>query len=216
MSSPEGSHPLTTPPTTPVTTAITTPTINTSHVRRQLTRIRSNKARGPDDISPRVLKICEEQLAGVFTHLFGLSLRLNKVPTLWKTSCVVPVPNKGRPNAPKDFRPVAQTSHVMKTFERIVLEHLSPLVRNCLNPLQFAYQTDIGVEDAIIYLLHRAYSHLERPQSMVRIMFFDFSSAFDTVQPDRLAEKLQAMQVDPDMVAWITNYLTDRPQYVRL
>ena len=216
MSSPGISHSLITPPTIPVTPATTNPFINTSYVRRQLTRIRTYKARGPDDISPRVLKICAEQLAGVFTHLFGLSLRLKKVPTLWKTSCVVPVPKKGRPSAPKDFRPVALTSHVMKIFERMVLEHLRPLVRDCLDPLQFAYQTNIGVEDAIICLLHRAYTHLERPQSMVRIMFFDFSSAFDTVQPVRLVEKLQVMKVDPDMVAWISNYLTDRPQYVRL
>ena len=98
----------------------------------------------------------------------------------------------------------------MKTFERLVLNNLRPLVRDCLDPLQFAYQTDVGVEDAIICLLHRAYTHLERPQSMVRIMFFDISSAFDTVQPVRLAEKLQAMHLDHDMVAWITSYLTNR------
>ena len=88
-------------------------------------------------------------------------------------------------------------------------------MRDCLDPLQFAYQTDWH-GGCHLRLLHRAYSYLERPQGMVRIMFFDFSSVFDTVQPVRLAEKLQAMQVDPDMVAWITNYLTDRPQYVRL
>ena len=47
-------------------------------------------------------------------------------------------------------------------------------------------------------------------------MFFECSSAFHTVQPVRLAENLQAMQVDPDLVAWITNHLTDRPQSVSL
>ena len=65
----------------------------------------------------------------------------------------------------------------------MVLQHLRPLVRHCLDPLQFVYQTDINVEDAIIYLLHRANVHLERPQSMVRNTFFDFSGAFNTVQP---------------------------------
>ena len=47
-------------------------------------------------------------------------------------------------------------------------------------------------------------------------MFFEFSRAFHTVQPVRQAEKLQAMQVDPDLVAWITHYLTERLQSVRL
>lgn len=93
----------------------------------------------------------------------------------------------------------------MKTLKRLVLQHLRCLVRDCLDPLQFVYQTDIDVEDAIIYLLNRAYTHLERPQSMVRITFFDFSNAFDMFQPVWLAEKLSVIQADPDRVAWITD-----------
>ena len=70
-----------------------------------------------DDINPRVLSVCAEQLAGVFTHLFDLSLRLKSVPTIWKTFCMVPVPKKERHSSLNDFRPVALTSQVMKTFE---------------------------------------------------------------------------------------------------
>jgi len=51
-----------------------------------------------------------------------------------------------------------------------------------MNPLQFAYQPHIGVEDTIIFLLHRAYSHQEEAGSVVRVMFFDFSSAFNTIR----------------------------------
>ncbi|KAI4881097.1 hypothetical protein NFI96_007135 [Prochilodus magdalenae] len=47
-------------------------------------------------------------------------------------------------------------------------------------------------------------------------MFFDFSSAFNTIQPLQLRDKLARMQVDPHLVSWITDYLTGRPQYVRL
>ncbi|KAJ8007781.1 hypothetical protein DPEC_G00097760 [Dallia pectoralis] len=65
-------------------------------------------------------------------------------------------------------------------------------------------------------MLHRAYPHLEGAGSMVRIMFFDFSSAFNTIRHLLLARKLSVMQVDQDIVAWITDYLTDRPQFVRL
>ncbi|KAJ8381521.1 hypothetical protein SKAU_G00022990 [Synaphobranchus kaupii] len=44
----------------------------------------------------------------------------------------------------------------------------------------------------------------------------NLASACNTLQPSLLEEKLYAMQVDHDMVAWITDYLTNRPQYVRL
>ena len=65
-------------------------------------------------------------------------------------------------------------------------------------------------------MLHRAYTQLEELHSSLRILLFDFSSAFNTIQPHLLAEKLSVMQVDHSMVAWITDYLTNRPQYVRL
>ncbi|KAF7645652.1 hypothetical protein LDENG_00200560 [Lucifuga dentata] len=123
---------------------------------------------------------------------------------IWKTSCIVPLPKKGHSSA-HDFRSVALTSR-HKELERLVLRHLRSLVRDCLDPLQFVYQADISVEDAIIYLLHRASAHLEKPQrSTVRMMFF----AFNTRLALRLAEKLSVM----DLVFWITDYFTDRPQY---
>ncbi|KAI4894895.1 hypothetical protein NFI96_003892 [Prochilodus magdalenae] len=139
-----------------------------------------------------------------------------RVPVMWKTSCIVPVPKTPRPSDIKDYRPVALTSHIMKTMERLVLEQLRPMVQPLLDPLQFAYQPRLGVEDAIIYLLNRVYAHLDKPASTVRVMFFDFSSAFNTIQPALLGDKLNVMQVDAPLVSWIVDYLTGRPQYVRL
>jgi len=65
-------------------------------------------------------------------------------------------------------------------------------------------------------MLHRAYSYSDEPGSYVRIMFFDFSSAFNTIQPLILREKLEEMGVDPSFTSWITDYLTGRPQFVRM
>ena len=72
------------------------------------------------------------------------------------------------------------------------------------------------MDDAITYLLHRTHSHLDKGKSAVRIMFFDFSSAFNTIQPLRLGDKLLQMGVDAHLVSWITDYLTGRPQYFSL
>ncbi|XP_076857379.1 piezo-type mechanosensitive ion channel component 2-like [Brachyhypopomus gauderio] len=43
----------------------------------------------------------------------------------------------------------------------------------------------------------------------------DFST-FNTIQPLQLRDKLVRMKVDLHLVSWITDYLTGRPQYVRL
>ncbi|KAI3367638.1 hypothetical protein L3Q82_026475 [Scortum barcoo] len=133
------------------------------------------------------------------------SLQIGRVPTLWKTSRIVPVPKKNRPSELNDFRPVALTSHLMKTLERLFLSLLRPQVQHAQDRLQFAYQPGVGVEDAILYLLHRAHSHLDKGSGTVRILFLDFSSAFNTIQPTLLRDKLSRMGVDPQLMDWISD-----------
>ena len=48
--------------------------------------------------------------------------------------------------------------------------------------LQFAYRAEVGVEDTILYLQHRANSHLDKGSGTVRILFLDFSSPGKTHQ----------------------------------
>ncbi|KAI3366522.1 hypothetical protein L3Q82_000652 [Scortum barcoo] len=86
--------------------------------------------------------ITPDQLCGIFGYTFNLSLKLGRVPQLWKTSCIVPVPKTPHPKELNSYRPVALTSHLMKTLERLVLAHLRPLVSSFMDPLQFAYQSD--------------------------------------------------------------------------
>lgn len=74
-----------------------------------------------------------------------------------------------------------------------------------MHPQPFAYQDEVGVDDAIIYQLHRASSHLQRSGDTVRVMFFNFSSAFNTIKPSLLKERLRTMQVDPDTVAVLSD-----------
>ncbi|KAI3371820.1 hypothetical protein L3Q82_024372 [Scortum barcoo] len=61
--------------------------LTTHQVRNALKKNR--KAAGPDGISSRLLKSCADQLCGIFGYTFNLSLKLGRVPQLWKTSCRV-------------------------------------------------------------------------------------------------------------------------------
>ncbi len=54
----------------------------------------------------------------------------------------------------------------------------------------------------------RALSHLKKQGSTVRVMLLDFSSAFNTVQPCLLSEKVLAMQLHPATAYWIMDYRT--------
>ncbi|KAK0148357.1 NLR family CARD domain-containing protein 3 [Merluccius polli] len=53
-------------------------------------------------------------------------------------------------------------------------------------------------------------------QSYVRMLFVDYSSAFNTIIPDILITKLITLGLPPLTCAWIKDFLTNRPQTVRL
>ncbi len=50
----------------------------------------------------------------------------------------------------------------------------------------------------------------------MRILFVDFSSAFNTIIPDTLQNKLTQLSVPTSVCQWITSFLTDRQQLLRL
>ena len=107
-------------------------------------------------------------------------MKLKKVPQLWKTSCIVPVPKIARPSSLK-------------------AQHLRPqLVCDSMDPLQFVYEAQLAMDDAIICLLYRAYSRLKRLGNTLRAMFFVFcivSKKNKEIQLG-LAEALKAIRLN--------------------
>ena len=178
-------------------------------------KVKIRKAAGPDAICGRTLHYCADQLSGVFTRLFQMCADLGQIPKLWKTSTIIPIPKSKNSKELKEFRPVALTSLVMKNFEKILKNITVSLIQDKLDPLQFAYQPKKGVEDAKIFIMDTVYKHLEKPKSHVRLLFADFSSAFNKMQPHILIERLSSYFNLPDqLLLLILNFLTERVQKV--
>ncbi len=104
----------------------------------------------------------------------------------------------------------------MKSFERLVLAQLKASTWPLLDPLQFAYRANRSVDDAVNMGLHFILQHLDRPGTYVRILFADFSSAFNTIIPDTLQNKPTLLYVPTSICQWITSFLTNRQQLLRL
>ena len=65
--------------------------------------------------------------------------------------------------------------------------------------------------------LHEVLSHLEKPNSYVRILFIDYSSAFNTIIPQKLYDKLYYdLKFPIHLCNWILDFLLDRPQSVKI
>ena len=179
-------------------------------------KLNHKSASGPDNVASKTLKLCSDSLAKVYTLLMQWSFNEHYVPRLWKTSVIVPVPKKKSPTVLNDYRPVALTSVPMKCAEKIALKELRKQTAAHQDPMQFAYCAGRSTEDAILTMLHHILTHLDRPKSYVRVLFIDFSSAFNTIQPHLLMRKLSIMEVSPSLILWICSFMTNRPQQVRI
>ncbi len=88
-----------------------------------------------------------------------------------------------------DWRPIALTPIFSKCFEKLVRDYICSVLPVPLNPLQFAYRSSRSTDDAIALTLHTALSHLENKNTYVRMLFVDYSSAFNTIVPATLVAK---------------------------
>lgn len=150
--------------------------------------------------------------------LFQRSLDTRTVPTHWKMSHIIPLPKKTCAKECSDFRPVALTSVLMKSLEKIITPMLSESVQGKLDPYQFAYKQGRNTEDAVAALTHLVSKHLDKPNhnAYARVLFIDFSSAFNTLKTDLLLKKMHSLNINSHIIHWYHSFLTERLQLVRV
>ncbi|KAI4888037.1 hypothetical protein NFI96_004468 [Prochilodus magdalenae] len=161
--------------------------LTAADMRKTLCRVNPRKAAGPDNIPARVLRECADQLTDVFTDIFNIYLSSATVPTCLKATTIIPVPKKSSVSCLNDF-----------FF------------------FQFAYHPNRSMDDSISTTLHLALTHLDNRDTYVRMLFIDFSSAFNTIIPQHLIGKLNLLGLNTSLSNWILDFLTGRPQSVRI
>ncbi|KAK3534304.1 hypothetical protein QTP86_014224 [Hemibagrus guttatus] len=69
----------------------------------------------------------------------------------------------------------------------------------------------ISTDDAITTTLHLSLTHLDNKDTYVRMLFINFSSAFNTIIPQHLIEKLSLLGLNTSLCNWILDFLTASP-----
>eukprot|EP00061_Rhincodon_typus_P017907 g46837.t1 len=92
----------------------------------------------------------QKELAEVFTNIFNLSRQQAKVPICFEKTTIIPVPKKAHAMCLNDYRPVALTPIIMKSFKRLVVAHINYSLPANLNPLQFSYCRNSKTKELVI------------------------------------------------------------------
>ena len=113
------------------------------------------------------------------------------------------MPNNAKVTCLNDYRSIALTSVAMK-----VMAHISTIIPDAMDPLQFAYHPNRSIDEAISIALNTALSHLDKRNTYVRMLFIDNSSTFNTIVPSKFITKLRtlglntSLQLDFELPDW--------------
>ena len=85
-------------------------------------------------------------------YLYVKSLEEDLLPSLWKTSIVVPLFKNGSRSNPLNYRPVSLTSACCKSLERIIVSQLTEYLEanGLLSGNQFGFRKGRSVEDQLL------------------------------------------------------------------
>jgi hypothetical protein len=96
------------------------------------------------------------------------------------------------------------------------MSHINTIIPESLDPFQITYRTNRSTGDTISIALHTALSYLDKRNTFVRMLFIDYSSAFNTIVPSKLITKLRVLGLNTSLYNWILDFLTGCPQVVRV
>ena len=191
--------------------------IDKEMVRKEIDKLKKTKSPGPDDIFPRILKECKEQLDEPIARIFMKSLDTGIVPRLWRQANVVPIFKKGDKAEGSNYRPISLTSVVGKMLEAIIAKEIRKHLdeHHLIKHSQHGFSKGKSCLTNLLSFYRKVFETLDSGDRY-DIVFLDFSKAFDRVPHRRLISKVKAHGIDGKVLEWIRGWLTGREQRVQI
>ena len=191
-------------------------TISPSDVERALRALNARKAPGFDGIPTRLLVILKDEIVHCVHHIFTLSLTSGTLPTDWKSATVTPIyKERGNRQVATNYRPISLLSVLSKCLEKLVFKTLYSHLDQFLPIHQSGFRQRDSTAYQLARLVHRLATAGDEGNTTLAC-FYDLSKAFDRVWHKGLLAKLHHFGVRSHALAWITDYLSDRRQCVRI
>ncbi len=189
--------------------------ITENGILKLLKSLNPNKAAGPDNISPRVLKHLATDISPILTIIFRRSYSTGEVPSVWKSANVCPVYKKGKKYDPINYRPISLTCISCKLMEHIITSNIMTHAssQNIMYPLQHGFRKGLSCETQLIEFVDDITRNLDQGKQ-TDCLIMDFSKAFDKVSHSLLLHKLNHYGISGKTNKWIQSFLENRSQSV--
>ena len=175
-------------------------------------------ATGPDEIHYQMLKHLPENALSTLLHIFNDIWATGVFPDSWRLATVIPIPKPGKDHAePTNYRPIALTSCLCKTLERMINKRLVWYLESndLISPIQSGFRSERSTNDHLIRLetfIRDAFVNREHVVSV----FFDLEKAYDTTWRYGILKDLHDLGLKGRLPLFIKSFLEDRTMQVRV
>ncbi|XP_063966074.1 uncharacterized protein LOC135156759 [Lytechinus pictus] len=189
--------------------------VNVWQVYNELKRIKPGKSGGPDGIPGRLIREFAIFLATPLCHILNLSYATCIVPSCWKKAILVPLPKESPPVTIDNLRPISLTDHFAKIAELFIAKQVSNNISAILDPMQYGCRTGLSTTHYLVDFINFLAKKADVPTNISTVVYTDFKKAFDRVSHTVVITKLIDLGVQPAVISWICDFLTEREYSVR-
>ena len=175
-------------------------------------------ATGPDEVHYQMLKHLPPKSLQALLDIFNDIWETGKFPESWELSTIIPVPKPGKDHTePTNYRPIALTSCLCKTLERMINTRLIWYLEsnNLISPVQSGFRSERSTNDNLIRLETFIRDAFIKKEHVVAV-FFDLEKAYDTTWRYGILRDLHELGLKGRLPVFIKSFLADRSMQVRV
>ena len=173
---------------------------------------------GPDDIHYQFLKHLSDTSLSVLLKTFNDIWETGNLPKSWKEATIIPIPKPGKDNTnPNNYRPIALTSCICKTLERMINERLVWYLEknNIITEFQSGFRHQRSTNDHLVRLETFIREAFINKEHLVAV-FFDLEKAYDTTWKYGIMNDLHEIGLKGRLPIFVQNFLSNREFKVRV
>ena len=169
---------------------------------------------GHDNIHKNILNFANEQFVENLVYLLNSCFSHCFLPKKLLRGDITPIlkDDKGNRSSSDNFRPVMQSSAILKLFELHLLNFLEEKIP--IHSSQFGFKKDTSTTDACFLVKETVHNYTSN-NVKVYSNFIDLSKAFDLVNHFKLGKILLQKNVPPDIVKILIHYLRNQSARVK-
>ena len=185
--------------------------------RDKIRHLKNGETPGPGGIPNELLKHLPEGVHQAIHKLFILMWMTGTMPKAWKESQTVLLHNKGSEQDLGNWRPIAQANTLYKLWTGVIAECLYKYAKhfNILSSVQEGFRKQKNTIRQLQNVMN-IMSDAKTSQRELYLLYVDFSSAFNTIDHDKLLCIMHDLGFPDDAIKVIAEIYTDDVAKIKL